>query len=154
MKKHATRKLKPTPIRDASPAAQVQALFEAQRYPGVISAYLFGSHARGTAHRGSDVDVGVVMSYPTLPTRADRSRLAERLGTDLIGATHCNEVDVVVLNDAPPELAATVVSRGQRLYSADGQADHDFVRTALLRHADIRPFLERTRRLKLEVLKR
>ena len=137
----------------ASPAGAVRALFETARYPGVISAYLFGSHARGTTHRDSDVDVGVLVSYQLYPHRADRSRLVVPLNSDIISATHCNDVDVVILNDAPPELAVTIV-RGVRLYCADQQADRDFVRTAQLRYADIRPFLERTRRLKLQAFKR
>jgi predicted nucleotidyltransferase len=29
-------------------------------FPGVVSTYLYGSHAAGRAHRESDVDVGVL----------------------------------------------------------------------------------------------
>ena len=138
----------------ASPADAVRSLFQTERYPGVVSVYLFGSHIRGTAHRESDVDVGVLLAYRRYPRRAERSDLIVPLNTDIIGATHCNDVDVVILNDAPPELAATIVTSGQRLYCADEQADQDFVRTARLLYADIQPFLERTRRLMLDVLKR
>ena len=135
-------------------AGGVEAYFTSRTPAGVVSAYLFGSHARGTAHAESDVDVAVVLAYGALATRADRSRAAGRLATDLIAATHCNAVDVVVLNDASPELAAAVVTHGRRLYCADGAAEHAFVRTVLLRHADLRPFLRRTRRLKAQVLAR
>jgi len=134
--------------------AAVARYFAGARPSGVVSAYLFGSHARGAAHGESDVDVGVLFDYGRVAGREARARAATPLGAELIAATHCNEVDVVVLNDAPPELAAAVVSRGQRLYCLDPEADHAFVRTALLRHADLRPFLERTRRLKLQALAR
>lgn len=134
--------------------AAVARFFEGARPSGVVSAYLFGSHARGVAHAESDVDVGVLFDYGRVADREGRAQAATRLGAELIAATHCNEVDVVVLNDAPPELAAAVVSRGQRLYCLDPEADHAFVRTALLRHADVRPFLERTRRVKLQALAR
>jgi hypothetical protein len=105
-------------------------------------------------HAESDLDVAVLLDYGAYPDRATRAGVVARLGTEVIGATHRNEVDVVVLNDAPPELAAAVVSHGRRLYCADLEADHAFVRTALLRHADLRPFLERTRRLKRQALAR
>jgi predicted nucleotidyltransferase len=135
-------------------ALQVQGYFEAARPVGVAAAYLFGSHARGTAHRESDVDVAVLLDHGVFPERGARAREAVRLCTELVAAAHANRVDVVVLNDAPPELAAAVVSRGRRLYCPDEAADHAFVRTALLRHGDIRPFLERMRRVKLRALSR
>jgi len=131
---------------------RVAEYFAAARPAGVSSAYVFGSRARGTAHRESDVDVAVLLSHAAVRERAARSLVAMGLGSALIAATHCNNVDVVVLNDAPPELAAAVIGHGRRVYCADEAADHAFVRTALLRRADLRPFLERTRRVKLRAL--
>jgi predicted nucleotidyltransferase len=119
----------------------------------VVSAYLFGSHARGTSHRDSDVDVGVVLDRRRLPERSDRSRRAIRLGSELISALHRNDVQVVVLNDAPPELAAKAVSEGRRIHCGDEEADRIFVRDVLLRHADLKPFLARMRRIKLSALR-
>lgn len=118
----------------------------------VVSAYLFGSHARGTAHRESDVDVGVVLDREQLPDRSARSRRGIRLTSDLIAALHENDVQVVILNDAPPELAARAVTEGGRLYCRDEEEDRVFVRDVLLRHADLKPFLERMRRIKLKAL--
>lgn len=120
---------------------------------GVVSAYLFGSHARGTPHRESDVDIGVVLDRTRLPNRSDRSRRAVRLDSELIAALHRNDVQVVVLNDAPPELAAKAVSEGHRIHCADEEADRIFVRDVLIRHADLKPFLARMRRIKLSVLR-
>jgi hypothetical protein len=59
----------------------------------------------------------------------------------------------VVLNDAPPGLGRHVV-RGRRLVCFDTEADHAFVRDVQLRAADLEPFLQRTRRLKLQALVR
>ncbi|MGH7699081.1 MAG: type VII toxin-antitoxin system MntA family adenylyltransferase antitoxin [Gemmatimonadales bacterium] len=134
--------------------ASVQRYLEAVRPAGVVAAYLFGSHARGTAHRESDVDVAVLLDRGRFPERGGRGREALRLCTELIAATHSNQVDVVLLNDVAPEFAAGIVSRGRRLYCTDVEADRAFVRTALLRHADIRPFLDRARRVKLRALAR
>ncbi|MGA2383524.1 MAG: nucleotidyltransferase domain-containing protein [Bryobacteraceae bacterium] len=127
---------------------------EAVRPRGVVSAYLFGSLANGTAHGDSDVDVAVLLDVGAVPGRTERARAAMALNSALIAALHRNAVDVVVLNDAPPELATAAVTLGVRVYCADADADHAFARTVQLRLADIRPFLARTRRLKLEALAR
>jgi predicted nucleotidyltransferase len=133
---------------------RVSELFASRRPPGVAAAYLFGSHALGRAHAESDVDVGLVLDLRQVSDRPARSRLALDLASDLIAATHNNAVDVVVLNDASPELSAAVVTRGRRIYLADAAIEHEFRRTAQLRYADLRPFLERTRRVKLEAIRR
>jgi len=120
----------------------------------VVSAYLFGSHAEGRAHRESDIDVGVLFDRRALPSTRDRFEAALRLSAHLQAALGTRRVDLVVLNDAPPGLGRAVASRGRRLVCSDEEADHAFVRDALLRAADIDPFLHRTRRLKLEALAR
>lgn len=84
----------------------------------------------------------------------DRTELRIRLGSELIAATGRNEVDVVVLNDAPPVFARAVVTGGKRLYCRDPEADHCFVRDTMLRAADLEPWLRRMRRLKLEALRK
>lgn len=121
---------------------------------GVVSAYLFGSHAEGRAHRESDVDIGVVLDREKYVTA--RERFDARL--DLIGAIGGvlgrHDVDLVVLNDAPPELGARIVTEGKRIFCSNEELEHAFVRDIQLRAADIAPWLERMRRIKLEAMKR
>jgi predicted nucleotidyltransferase len=94
----------------------------------VVSVYLFGSHADGPSHRESDIDVGVLVPWATYATRVDRFEARVRLTSHLIGALHENEVDVVVLNDAPPLLGRRIVSSGIRVHLADPEADHAYGR--------------------------
>ncbi len=122
--------------------------------PGLISAYLFGSHAEGTAHRESDVDVGVLLSRDLHPTARERFEEQVRLSAFLMAALATRIVDVVVLNDAPPQFGRRIVSTGRRVFCGEPEADHAFVRDVQLRAADIEPFLRRTRRLKLAALAR
>lgn len=118
---------------------------------GVASAYLFGSVAAGRAHRESDVDVGVLLDRRLYPGRADRFEARLRLIGLLQSATG-RDIDLVVLNDAPPQLARHIMTAGSRLLVADAGADHAHLRTMLSRSADIEPFLRRARAVKLAVV--
>ena len=121
---------------------------------GLVSAYLFGSHAEGRAHRESDVDVGVLLAWDVHSTAA--ARFDERLRlTALLAAAHrTDRIDVVVLNDVPPTLGRRVVTSGRRVFCADPARDHAFVRDVQLRAADLEPFLRRTRQVKLAAIRR
>ena len=132
--------------------AVLQGAFQRAQHPGVVAAFLFGSHARGAAHRDSDIDVGVLLDRRQFPDRRARFAVRLRLTGWLIAATHCNQVDVVVLNDAPPLLSRHIVTRGERLFCADEATMHAFYRDALLRAADIEPFLRRMAKIKLAAL--
>lgn len=121
---------------------------------GAVAVYLFGSHAEGRAHLESDVDVGLLLDRSIYSRERERSDARIDLGSELIHATGKNEVDVVILNDAPPELGRAIVTRGRRVFCADPEADHAFVRDVQLRAADLNPFLQRMRRIKLDALRR
>lgn len=60
----------------------------------------------------------------------------------------------MILNDAPPHLARHIITTGRRVACADSEADHAFRRTAMLRAADLDPFLRRARGVKLKALAR
>jgi predicted nucleotidyltransferase len=129
-------------------------VLEAQTMEGVVSIYGFGSRATGRAHRDSDVDIGVLLDRDVYPDR--RGRFEARLGlTGSIGrALERNDIDVVVLNDAPPHLARAIVVHGLRLFSRNDAEDRAFVRDVQLRAADVEPFLRRTRLVKLAAVLR
>lgn len=119
-----------------------------QDLPGTIAVYLFGSFAEGREHRESDVDLGFLLDRAMYPTERERFEFRVVMGSrlsDLLGRV----ADVVILNDAPPELARAIVTKGNRIYCADQEADRVFVRDAQLRAADIEPWLRRMRQIKL-----
>lgn len=122
--------------------------------PGVVAVYLFGSHSRGRAHRESDVDVAVLLRHEARSSRRERFALRLRLAAAIAGALRRNDIDVVVVNDAPPELARAIVTQGRRVLCVDFRAERDFVRDVQLRAADLGPFLRRTRAVKLASLGR
>ncbi|MEX2222906.1 MAG: nucleotidyltransferase domain-containing protein [Candidatus Rokuibacteriota bacterium] len=124
------------------------------RSPGLVCAYLFGSHAAGRAHRESDIDVAVLLEWEAFPTARARFEERLKLSTLLGGALGTSQIDLVVLNDAPPLLARHIVTAGTRILCSDPEREHAFVRDVQLRAADIEPFLRRTRQLKFATVRR
>ena len=122
--------------------------------PGVLALYLFGSAAEDRMHRQSDVDVGVLLDRDVHPTARDRFEARLQLIAELTPRLSGRQVDVVVLNEAPPGLARRIVTTRPALFCADPAAEHAFRRDVQLRAADLEPFLRRMRRVKLEALER
>lgn len=120
---------------------------------GIVALYLFGSHAEGRAHRESDVDLGVLLDRAVFPGATERGKARIRLISEWIALLGDNRVDLVVLNDAPPELGRRIVTEGRLLYTSDPEAEHAFRRDIQLRAADLDPFLRRARAIKLERLR-
>jgi predicted nucleotidyltransferase len=134
-------------------AAALRSVLEDAGAPDVASAYLFGSAAEGRSHRESDLDIGVLLNWSSLPQRSDRFEAGIRLAGRL-QALLAQPVDLVVLNDVPPLFGRHVVTEGRRLLLRDARCDHDFVRDVQLRAADLAPWLARMRALKLASLRR
>lgn len=80
-------------------------------------AYLFGSHARGTADRHSDVDVAVMLDDAVPPDQ--RLELSLDLAGILERMTGVGDVQVLVLNEAPLPVAGRVIREGRLFYSVD-----------------------------------
>jgi predicted nucleotidyltransferase len=106
----------------------------------VQAAYLFGSAATGRTHPGSDVDVAVLLARrpPASGSLAYRLRLMTELGA----ALHRSDVDVVILNDAPPLLAHRVLSKGTLIFERSKAARVRFQVRVAAQYADLVPMLE------------
>lgn len=101
--------------------------------PRVRFAYLHGSAARGTSRTGSDLDVAV--SVRPRGTLLDDAALADRLA----GALHRDDVDLLVLEDAPLWMQYRVVA-GKPLYSRDERARVRFRAEVEQRFLDFRHY--------------
>ena len=144
----------PVAVEPGQVEERLRSYFPASHYAAVVSAWLFGSHGEKRAHRESDVDVGVLLDRRLAPTAAQRFDLRLRLTSDLIHALGMNEVDLVVLNDAPPLLARRILRTGIELFCSDRDLSRDFRRDVQIRAADLAPFLERYRQMTLDALGR
>lgn len=106
---------------------------------GVAAAFLFGSHAADRAHRESDVDVAVLLDRAVFPRCEERFEFRVAVTSELIALLHHNEVDLVVLNDAPPVFARRIVLEGRRIHCSDHELEHAFRRDTMLRAPGGRP---------------
>jgi len=120
----------------------------------VLVAYLFGGYAEGRAHSESDLDVGVLLDRTRFAGARERFEEGIRVAAALGRTLAHPRVDLVVLNDAPPGLAARIATEGVVVHCADAEAEHAFRRDAQLRAADIAPFLRRAREIKLRAIAR
>ena len=119
----------------------------ARRLPdNVVAAWLYGSVARGTATRRSDVDVAVlvrVVPPPTLEAHAFDVQFALESG---IGAS----VDLVVMNDAPVDLVHRVLRDGRLVLDRDPTVRVRFEVKTRNEYFDLLPVLRRYRRFPRE----
>jgi predicted nucleotidyltransferase len=110
----------------------------------VVLACLFGSQARGTANALSDVDVAVLLEGHPDSEQCFEARL--KLIGDLMGLLHTNDVDILILNQAPPALRFRVLRDGVSLFCRDRDRMIDFRVRTVNEYLDFKPILERHER--------
>ena len=108
----------------------------------LLAAYLFGSVARGSDSSNSDVDVGILLR--TAPP-GELNDLRFALEGDLERALG-RRTQVVILNDAPPDLVHRVLRDGRLLLDRDRAARIRFEVRARNQYFDLLPILNRYRR--------
>ena len=126
----------PVVVDDAARARLAAAL----ERDGVVAAMLFGSQALDSAGPLSDVDIAV-WADPGLD-RAERFDLRLELIGAATGALRTEEVDLVVLNDAPPLLRHRALRDSVRLVDRDPRCRIRLETRAILDYLDTKPLRE------------
>ena len=122
--------------------ALLEAKDELRKYAqrrGIVALYLFGSVAQGRATRLSDIDIAVLLPHE------DAENLFEKrlqLIVDLMELLGESNVDLVVLNEAPPLLCHRILTEGELLYSRDEGERARFEARKVLEYLDFKPVLE------------
>jgi predicted nucleotidyltransferase len=119
-----------------------QAIAEHFSGADAVAVYLFGSRARGTARKESDVDIAVL--YPSAPPATleaqpflAEAELSERLGLP---------VQLIVMNTAPVDLIHRILRDGRLLLERDKSARIAFEVLKRNEYFDLLPTLLRYRR--------
>jgi hypothetical protein len=102
-------------------------------HPRVVFAYLFGGLARGERRPLSDVDIAVYLAgIATADVKLDiLGKLIDILGTD--------EIDLVILNTAPPLLAMNVLRKKQVVADNEPAMRHRFESLSFRKYFDFLP---------------
>ncbi len=83
----------------------------------IILAYLFGSTVRGDTGKLSDVDIAILVDEKI--SKKDRFDLELKLISETATLIKKNEIDLVVLNEAPLLLAYNIIKTGIILKSSE-----------------------------------
>ncbi len=108
---------------------------QAEDLPEIALAVAFGSTVRGTAHRGSDVDLGLILD-------PDSSRARQRVEVDL-GRAAGRPVDLIFLGEAPPLLRFEIARDGHVLVERRPYLWSDFKARAMRDWWDWAPYARR-----------
>ena len=121
---------------EASPLEAVKERAKAllKNHPEVRFAFLFGSAVLGRTTPLSDVDLAVYVSDLS-PSRDIRSELT----SELMGALKRNDVDLVLLNSAPPLLRHRILTQGECLLVRDPLEEQRFFVRTLQEYFDTAP---------------
>jgi len=107
----------------------------------VVFAYVYGSYARGRAGRFSDLDIAVFLRDSG---HESYMGLLSELPVDVD-----IEIDVRVLNDAPPLFRYNVIKEGVLLFVKDKGVHEEFVYDTLVSALELRETLNRMREERL-----
>lgn len=107
----------------------------------LIVLYAFGSFAEGRLKPLSDLDFAILLSE----SLDRKERFSRHL--DLIGIFNSelqtDEVDLVVLNDAPIRFAHNIIGTGKLLFCRDHNQLADFTEKTIKQYLDFKPVRDR-----------
>jgi predicted nucleotidyltransferase len=104
----------------------------------IICIYVFGNLASGTLKPLSDLDFGVLLSYGL--NREERFRKHLELIGILNRIFKTDEIDLVLMNDAPIRFSYNIIRNGRVLFCRDNLALINFRDKIIMQHLDFKYF--------------
>jgi len=116
-------------------------------YPGVETAYIFGSSVRGHGWKKTpDIDIGILFNEDVRDAEIEGEKIREDLERILK-----KRIDVISLGDAPPLLRFEVIRNGRSIFERHKEKRVDFEVRSLIEFYDLEPlrrqFVKGIRRL-------
>lgn len=102
--------------------------------------YIFGSRAKGEGNKLSDIDIGILIDEASIQGIYPYGYKAKIL-TDLSKSLKTNNIDLVILNNAPCLLRHRVVRYGKVVYSCAEQERINFQVRTINEYNDIKRLL-------------
>jgi predicted nucleotidyltransferase len=107
----------------------------------VIFAYLFGSQAKRKVGKLSDIDIAVFLDEKISPQKYFNIKL--KLIGEFMDFFKTNDIDVVVLNEAPPLLAHRILKEGKIIFCLNKKKQIEYEVRAIMKYLDWKPYLEK-----------
>lgn len=106
----------------------------------IIAAYLFGSHADGSAYEGSDLDLGIMLD----PASEQGFTLNDELDLEakIEAVLRTDKFDLVVINNVPLTLQFRIISPAKLIYVRDDDKRCEREEQIMLRYYDFQPRLQ------------
>lgn len=108
----------------------------------IILACLFGSRATGKAGPLSDTDLAFLIDRSLFDEKAYPYGYQAYLTAELMKILHSNDVDVIILNEAPILLKFNVIYNGRLVYCRSQKQWLDFYLKTFNEYQDFRPFID------------
>ena len=108
--------------------------------PDIIALLAFGSLATGKLSPLSDLDFAVLLSFD-LDSLERFKKHIELIGV-FIDNFHAEEIDLIILNEAPPRYGNHILPHGKILFCRDRGVLADFIESTRKRYLDFRPYTE------------
>jgi len=108
--------------------------------PEIVFAYLFGSVAKGTANKLSDIDLAIYLNS-SYEHRSSGYGYQSELITELSELLNA-KVDLVILNKASTMLRYQVIKNGLLLLSRSNAQRRTFHEKAVRDYLDFKPFMK------------
>lgn len=107
----------------------------------VVLAYLYGSCAKGTPRPQSDVDIAILLDE-NIPVKEGPYGYRAELLAVLMKTLRTNQIDLVILNEAPPFLMFQVVRYGKLIISRSEAKRIDFHVKTIARYIDVKRLMD------------
>ena len=108
--------------------------------PQVVALLAFGSLVTGKLSPLSDLDFAILLPFG-LDSR-ERFEKHLKLINLFVDTFNTEEIDLILLNEAPPRYAHHILAQGKILLCRDRAALADFIESSQKRYLDFRPYME------------
>jgi len=105
----------------------------------ILFSFLFGSIPNNKTTGVSDIDIAVMVDYNRIDGSNYRYGYKAELISELISLLSFNDIDLIILNDAPILLKHRIARFGKLIYSKDDRMSLEFQVKALEQYLDFHP---------------